>query len=278
VTRIDSGSLVFDSPLLDEQLILVGDPAAHLDVAVDRPLALVCVRVGDVAPDGQVAKVTYGLLNLTHRESHADPAQLEPRRRYKVTIRLNEIAHVFAPGHRVRVAVSTGCFPLAWPSPEPVTLTLYTGESTVDLPILNSGALRVVDPFDPAEYARPRPFTVTRPGGDERKVIHDLETGTTTMRVWRDDGCIRIDDIGTEVAYSKLKEMRIADGDPLSMRVTVAVSHAFRRHDWDARLDTRIVMTCDRENFRLQSDIDAYADGTRIFSRSRPYSIPRDHL
>jgi hypothetical protein len=274
----DAGSLVFDSPILDKQLFLVGGPMAHLALAVDRPVALVCVRVCDVAPDGQVTKVTYGLLNLTHRESHAAPATLEPGQRYAVRVRLNEIAHVFAPGHRVRVAISTTCFPLTWPSPEPVTLTLYAGESAIELPILRDDGLRVVDPFGPPECARPRSSTIVLPGHDERRIIHDLETGTTTMRVARDDGCTRIDDIGTEVAYSKLKEMRIADGDPLSMRVTVAVSHAFRRDDWDARLDTRIVMTCDRENFYLRSDIDAYAAGIRLFSRSRPYTIPRDHL
>ena len=274
----DAGSLVFDSAVLDRQLVLVGDPVAHLDVAADRPLALICLRIGDVAPDGQVAKVTYGLLNLTHREGHEQPAKLEPGRRYKVTVRLNEIAHVFAPGHRVRVAVSTGSFPLTWPSPEPVTLTLYAAESAIALPVLKDGAMQVVDPFGPPEYARPRPATVLRAGRDERKIIQDLESGTTTMRVWRDDGCTRIDDIGTEVAYTKLKEMRIADGDPLSMRVTVATSHAFQRGDWNARLDTRIVMTCDRGSFHLHSDVDAYADGIRIFSRSRQDKIARDHL
>jgi hypothetical protein len=274
----DAGSLVFDSPVLDKRLLLVGDPAAQLELAVDRPVALVCVRVSDVAPDGQVTKVTYGLLNLTHRESHAEPATLEPGRRYGVRVRLNEIAHVFSPGHRVRVAISTSYFPLTWPAPEPVTLTLYAGESVLELPILKDETLRAVDPFGSPECARPRPSAVIRPGSDERKIIHDLETGTTTMRVSRNDGCTRIGDIGTEIAYSKAKEMCIADGDPLSMRVTVATSHSFRRADWDARLDTRIVMTCDRENFILQSDIDAYAEGTRIFSRSRPYRIPRDHL
>jgi hypothetical protein len=274
----DAGSLVFDSPVLEEPLLLVGDPAAHLALAVDRPLALACVRVSDVAPDGQVTKVTYGLLNLTHRESHAEPATLEPGRRYSVRVRLNEIAHVFVPGHRVRVAISTTCFPQVWPSPEPATLTLYAGESTIELPALKEHALCVVDPFGPPECAPSRPSTVVRPGHDERRIIHDLETGTTTMRVARDDGCVRIDDIGTEIAYSKVKEMRIADGDPLSMRVSVATSHGFHRADWEAQLDCRIVMTCDKENFYLQSDIDAYADGTRLFSRSRPYKIPRDHL
>jgi hypothetical protein len=58
----------------------------------------------------------------------------------------------------------------------------------------------------------------------------------------------------------------------------VTTSHSFRRGDWNARLDTKIVMTCDKDHFHLQSDIDAYADGARIFSRCRQHKIPRDHL
>ena len=57
-------------------------------------MAFVCVRLSDVAPDGQVTKVTYGLLNLTHRDEPApSPSKLEPGRRYQVKVRLNEIAH-----------------------------------------------------------------------------------------------------------------------------------------------------------------------------------------
>ena len=58
----------------------------------------------------------------------------------------------------------------------------------------------------------------------------------------------------------------------------MATSHHFHRSDWDARLDTKIVMTSDKENFILQSDVDAYAGGERIFSRCFQHKIPRDHL
>lgn len=273
----DAGSLVFDSPPLDEQVILLGDPTVHLDISVDQPLALICVRLCDVAPDGPVTKVTYGLLNLTHRESHASASKLEPGRRYKVTVRLNEIAHVFEPGHRLRVSISTTCFPLTWPSPKPVTLTVYAGESTVELPLSKMDAMQIVDPFGPPEYARPRPVTVIRPDGDQREIIHDLEKATTTLRVWRDDGCKRIDDIGTELGYTKLKEISIKENDPLSMRVILAVSRSFRRSDWDAKLDTKLVMTCDEDFFYVDSEIHAYSDGDLIFGHSDKHKVPRDH-
>ena len=35
--------------------------------------AIVVVRLSDVAPDGAATRVTYGVLNLTHRDSHEQP-------------------------------------------------------------------------------------------------------------------------------------------------------------------------------------------------------------
>jgi hypothetical protein len=274
----DAGSLVFESAPLNERRLLVGDPTAHIDLSVDRPLAFVAVRLSDVAPDGQVTRVTYGLLNLAQRESQASPSRPVPGRRYRVKVRLNEAAHVFAPGHRMRVSISTCYFPMVWPSPEIVTLTLHAGESTIDLPFLQENALKVVEPFEPAEQAKPGPSTVLEPGKDSREIIHDMATGRTTMRISRYDGWSRIEDIGTEVSYAKSKEMSVVDEDPLSKREVVATNHSFRRGDWNARLDTKIVMTCDKEHFYLQSDVDAYDGDARIFSRCYRHKIPRDHL
>jgi putative CocE/NonD family hydrolase len=274
----DAGSLVFDSPPLDAPLNLVGDPIATLEIAADQRQALVAVRLSDVAPDGMVTRVTYGLLNLNHRDGHAEPAALEPGRRYRVRVRLNEAAHRFAAGHRLRVAISSSYWPMAWPSPVAATLSITAGESLIELPVLPEAAVRAPALFQPVEHARPLHTTALRAGADSRTITHDVATGRTIVRVMRDDGCFRIDDIGTEVAYTKLKEMSIVGDDPLSTREEVAVTHAFRRGDWDARLETRIVMTCDAGHFILQSDVDAYADGTRFFSRSFHHHIPRDHL
>ena len=100
---------------------------AELELAVDRPVALVAARLSDVAPDGAATRVSYGLLNLTHRESHEHPTALEPGRRYRVRLQLNDVAQAFPAGHRIRLALSTAYWPIAWPAPEPVTLTLYAG-------------------------------------------------------------------------------------------------------------------------------------------------------
>ncbi|HSH42863.1 MAG TPA: CocE/NonD family hydrolase, partial [Arenicellales bacterium] len=118
----DGGSLIFESEPLEEELEILGAPVVELDLASDQPVAQVAVRLSDMAPDDKATRVTYGLLNLTHRDSNETPQPLEPGRRYTVRVQLNDIAQKFPRGHRIRVGISTSYWPLAWPSPQPVRL------------------------------------------------------------------------------------------------------------------------------------------------------------
>ena len=53
-----------------------------------------------------------------------------------MTVRLDAIAYALPAGHRWRVAVSPTYWPWVWPSPEPVTLSLFTGgASRLTLPV-----------------------------------------------------------------------------------------------------------------------------------------------
>src|SRR5262249_12639791 len=89
--RADDGySLVFDSMPLSDGFEILGAPVVELELAVDRPLALIAARLCDVDRAGASARVTYGVLNLTHRDSHAHPTPLEPGRRYRVQLQLND--------------------------------------------------------------------------------------------------------------------------------------------------------------------------------------------
>ena len=69
----DARSVVFDTAPLGETLEILGAPEVELELSADRPQAQICVRLNDVAPDGASLRVSFGLLNLTHRDSHEDP-------------------------------------------------------------------------------------------------------------------------------------------------------------------------------------------------------------
>ena len=131
----DGGALVFETGVLEEDLEIFGLPRVTLELSSSEPVAMVALRLSDVAPDDKATRVTYGLLNLTHRESHEHPEPLEPGRRYRVTVQLNGVAQRFPAGHRLRLSLSTSYWPLAWPSPKPARLTVFTGVSTLELPV-----------------------------------------------------------------------------------------------------------------------------------------------
>jgi len=52
-----------------------------------------------------------GIIRARYRESAARPKLLEPGKTYEFTIDLVGISHVFLPGHRVRVDITSSHFP-----------------------------------------------------------------------------------------------------------------------------------------------------------------------
>ena len=126
----DGRSLTFTSVPLEASLTLLGQPEVTLPLSVDRPNALIAIRLCDVAPSGGSTLVTYGLLNLTHRDNHEHPTAVQPGQRYEVQLSLNMAGHRFLTGHRLRLALAPNYWPHAWPSPETVQLQLYTGAAS----------------------------------------------------------------------------------------------------------------------------------------------------
>ena len=61
-----------------ERMEILGAPEIEIEIASDKPVAQLCARLCDVAPDGSSRRISYGVLNLTHRDSHAEPSALAP--------------------------------------------------------------------------------------------------------------------------------------------------------------------------------------------------------
>ncbi|WP_290648566.1 CocE/NonD family hydrolase [Aquisalimonas sp.] len=281
--RADDGkSLVFDSDPLAEPLEILGAPVATLELTADRPLAHVIVRLNDVAPDGGSSRVSYGVLNLTHRDSHEHPQPLEPGRRYRVPIRLNDIAYSFAPGHTVRLAVSTTYWPMLWPAPEPVELTIYTGASTLELPERPPrGADAELRPFEAPERGPVSDHTPLEWAQAQRMVELDLATDETVYTTFGDGGdfggaaLARIEDIDLTIGYTIRRTFRIGEHDPLSARAEVEQKTILRRGDWSLRIECRTALSADTENFRVQATLDAFESGAHISRREWDDIVPR---
>ena len=274
----DGKSLCFDGAVLTERVEILGAPVVTLDVASDKPQAQVCVRLCDVAPDGESVRVSYGLLNLNHRDSHEFPTALEPGKRYRVRVQLCDIAHSFAPGHRIRVAVSSSYWPIAWPAPEPVTLTLRAGASSLELPARQprdeDGKLA---PFAPAETARPQKPAVLRPAKTEEWVTRDLSPAKRFLAQpggWRPHASPKASAL--EYDAMKEEEFRIGDHDPASARCDIRNSRKVGRGSWQTRVDTHTRMSCTSQEYILDATLDAFEGEKRILTRSWQRRVPRD--
>ena len=134
-TPDDKRSLTFDSAPLTEDLEMLGRPMASIRVASTEPVAKLVVRINEVTPEGVSWSVSYGVLNLTHRDGHERPAALEPGRHYDVEVPCYFTAHRFKRGNRIRVAISESIWPMLWPSPKPVRLDITAGASRLSLPV-----------------------------------------------------------------------------------------------------------------------------------------------
>ncbi len=136
----DDRSLLFETAALERPLELLGRPVVRLAIESDRPQALLAVRLCAVAEDGASTLLSWGALNLTHRDGHEDPTPLVPGRRYDVAVELNAIGERVPAGSRLRLAISSAYWPQLWPSPEPVRLSLIAdGSSVLELPVRDAG-------------------------------------------------------------------------------------------------------------------------------------------
>ena len=263
---------------------ILGAPVAVLEIGADQPVAFIAVRLNDIAPDGASARVTYGLLNLTHRDGHERPKPVEPGKRYLVTVQMNDVAHAFPAGHRMRLAISTCYWPIAWPAPEPVTVSLFTGKSFVDLPVRppdpRDAALM---PFAPPERAAAE-TTELRPAALKRIVERDRATNETAYTISSGRGDldnakpVYLKAIDLEVGHTMLKRFRIGEEDPATAQAEVIHKTWFRRGAWKTRVETHTRFSSNSGDFLLEAELTAYEDDEEIFTRTWFRAVRRNLL
>jgi hypothetical protein len=275
--RADDGkSICFETPTLTKTIEILGTTFATLELSVDRPTAFVCVRVCDVAPDGASTRVTYGVFNLTHVNGPEKPIKLVPGKRYAVRVPLSDTAYSFIRGHRIRVAVSTTYWPLIWPSPEPVTLTLHAGRSTLELPVRPPSRADAKVKFKPAEAAAPFPRTVLAAGGRNRVIRTDMGKGETVVEIDDQSGRSRYDEIDLVAEARSTERYRIVEDDPLSCSAEVTWQWFFERGDWRIRTEMRTKVECDKRNFIVTARLAAFEGDKQVFERDFEERIRRN--
>ena len=274
----DGGALVFQSEPLTEDIEILGAPLLELELASDQPVAMIAVRLSDVAPSDKATRVTYGLLNLNHRHGHDRPEYLMPGEYFRVNVPLNHIAQVFPAGHRLRISISTSYWALAWPPPKPVKLSIKTIESSLTLPVRPHCESDANIHFEEPEGATETAITQLDPPHHNWLVHRDLAEDFSVLEVIQDQGRYRIEEIAMEVT-NRIWNWYSFQGDNFcSPKGETKTERCFQRGKWSVRTTTHTILKADTTNFYIWAELDAWEGEKRLFSRNWDITIPRKYL
>ena len=107
-------------------------------------------------------------------------------------------------------------------------------------------------------------------------VHRNLAEDKSTLEIIKDDGKYRIEEIDLEVR-SKTLEWYSYQGDNFdSVRGETLWDMTFGRRDWQVRTITRTILTSSTTHFRIQAELDAYENDSRVFSKSWDSCVPRN--
>jgi putative CocE/NonD family hydrolase len=271
----DAGSLTFDSDALTRDLDLVGAPVLTLKCSADKPIANVAVRLNSVWPDGAVSRLTYGVLNLCHRNGHEKPEPLEPGKVYTVRLQLDDVAVSVPKGHKLRVSLSTSYWPLIWPAPEPVALTVHTAASCIDVPVRAKNSRNPTPVFAEPEAAAPVKEIVHSKPFNRRELTRDQATGETRLTIVDDFGRSTIAEHGLQTWACGREQYRICPDDPLSARQECHWTEERVRGDWKVRTETFSAMTASKTHWHVTGRLEAYENDALIWSRNWDQKIKR---
>jgi len=276
--RDDSCSLVFDSGKLHQPIEILGRPKLRLKLSIDKPQGNIAVRLNDIHPNGEVVRVSWGVLNLSHRNGNENPQPMTPGAVESIEIELNECGYRFMRGHKMRVSVSTSYWPMIMPPPEVTTATIRLGpDSVITLPVRGGVDKHTIDP--PQDEKPLVDYPQLSEGLQRRWVERNFQTGESHYRVISDTGENEVPGHGMRSRVRHDERWTIAADDPLSHRSLSRYTCWMSRGTWSIRTESESEMRCDAENFYIKATVRAYEGDELINQRDwEEIAIPRDNI
>ena len=270
----DAGSLVIETAPLTQAEAFLGQPMLDLDVATEGDIAHLCARIVDVHPDGTATRVTFGVLNLAHRDGNAEPKPMPKGGRTRIRLVLDAMGYRFRIGHRIRLSLSTAYWPMVLPPPADPGVTLDLATLSLALPQL--GEHRVIAVPEPADPDPLPEYTELLPPETARGVERDLTNGLTEYTIYEDTGLSEHPGTGLATRQVRDETWSIAEGDPLSATGTATWTCDMQRPGWFVRTVSTATIACTATDWLISASVRAYEGETEIFEKRFETSVARD--
>ena len=190
-------------------------------------------------------------------------------------IKMDDIAWKVPKDHKLRVSISTSYFPMMWPAPEPVVLTVHTAKSELHLPIRkkNENEKKIV--FAGPEAAAPVAMKELKKPWHKREVTMDAKTGETKLEIIDDFGTQQIKAIDKIVSGTGRENYSIMPDDPLSAKMETHWTEGRKRGTWETRTETFGRLTATKTHWIVWGKIEAYEGKKQVFAKEFNEKIER---
>lgn len=272
----DAGSLVVETAPLEEAEAFLGQPVLEVEVATGGEWANLCARIVDIHPDGTATRVTFGVLNLAHRDGNAEPKPMPKGEKTRIRLVIDAMGYRFGRGHRIRLSLSTSYWPMVLPPPVDPGVTIDLATLGLALPKL--GGHRVVSLPEPATPDPLPKYIQHAPAGTARGVKRDLTNGLTTYSIHEDTGLEEHPGTGLAVRQVRDELWSIGGSGPLSMTGTATWTCEMRRSDWSVRTISVASIACTATDWLISARVRAFEGEAQVFEKAFEKAIPRDFM
>jgi hypothetical protein len=188
---------------------------------------------------------------------------------------MDDVARRFAAGVRIRVSISTAYWPMILPAPEAVTLTLFTGVSSLTLPVRpkrdEDSQLR---PFGPAFVpnmgaqlldSKPAQHVVEWDALREKQTIrHDVGNGRVLLT-----------DINTQLVGENSMRSEIGEADT-DASIEYRYVMGWERDSRRPRVEVHTKVQTMPQTFFLEGTLTAFDGDEVVYRRNWKKTIPRE--
>jgi len=277
-TPDDALSTCFDMAL-SEDLEICGQPRLKIAFSVDQPIAQIVARLCEVDDNNVSQRITYRPFNLTHWQSHATPSKLIPGQLYHAEFYLNACAHRLRAGHRLRLCLSTSYWPIVWPSPKPVVISIEAKEAVLVLPIRQSDSqIPTAHPASIDRFISDATTTIREASGWAKD--YEDETGIFIQESFDDFGQSENRMHGMITSSHVHMRYAIHPQDPSRASLKATWHFSYKRDEWEVEIDTSDHIRCDHENFYLHRELRATEGAVKseVLAKEWRQTIPRGLL
>lgn len=273
----DAGSLTFETAPLSDAVDLLGRPELSLSLSCEADLANLCARLVNIHPDGSAFRVSFGVINLAHRDGNRDPRPMERGKPTRIRLLLDACGYRFRPGHRIRLSLSTAYWPTILPPPVDPGLSIDTASLHLGLPLLGDHQrIEVKQPDNPDPLPK---YIQHAPSDTQRRVVRDLAANRTRYQVLEDTGLAEHPGTGLSTRQVREETWSIAPDDPLSSEGMSTWTCDMQRPGWFVRTVSTARITCTQTHWIISASVVAYEGEAKVFEKIFPEKlIPRDHM